>query len=407
MEDKRLIRTLDVENFLSYGSGSAPIELRPLNVLIGPNASGKSNLLEALAILRATPTDLMGPVRQGGGIAEWLWKGAGGASVTARIEATLSHPKGFMPLRYRLSFTEVGQRIELVDEVIENERPTTGDYDEPFFFYRFQNGHPVLNIRGTDEEDGGLDGGGEKRFLRREDLSPEQSVLSQRKDPEQYPEVTYVGRQFAEIRLYREWNLGRFTAPRLPQRPDLAGDFLEEDATNLGLVLNLLEHHAGIKKHIVTLFQKFYERVEDITVKIYGGTVQIFVHERRAGPIPATRLSDGTLRYLCLLTVLCHPKPPPLVCIEEPELGLHPDILPTVADLLVEASQRTQLIVTTHSDVLVSALSETPDAVVVCEYDPKAGTVLRRLEPERLGEWLREYSLGDLWLKGELGGTRW
>ncbi len=284
--------------------------------------------------------------------------------------------------------------------------PQRDDYDEPFFFYRFQNGHPVLNIKGTEEEEG-PEAGAEKRFLRREDLSPEQSVLSQRKDPEQYPEVTYVGKQFAGIRLFREWNLGRFTAPRLPQRPDLAGDFLEEEATNLGLVLNLLEYHAGIKKQIVNLFQKFYERVEDITVKIYGGTVQIFVHERGAGPIPATRLSDGTLRYLCLLTVLCHPKPPPLVCIEEPELGLHPDILPTVADLLVEASQRTQLIVTTHSDLLVSALSETPDAVVVCEYDSKAGTVLGRLEPERLGEWLKDYSLGDLWLKGELGGTRW
>jgi len=407
MEDARLIRTLQVENFLSYGSGGEPIELRPLNVLIGPNASGKSNLLEAIAILRATPTDLMGPVRQGGGIAEWLWKGTAGKPVTARIEAIMNHPGRFIPLRYRLCFTQVGQRIELVDEVIENERSTKEGDPKPFFFYRFQNGHPVLSIRGTVEEEDGSEGGGEKRSLRREDVSPEQSVLSQRKDPDQYPELTYVGKQFAGIRLFREWNLGRFTAPRLPQMPDLAGDFLEEDAANLGLVLNLLEHQVGIKKQIINLFQKFYERVEDITVKIYGGTVQIFVHERGVGPIPATRLSDGTLRYLCLLTVLCHPTPPPLVCIEEPELGLHPDILPTVADLLVEASQRTQLIVTTHSDLLVSALSERPEAVLVCEYDREVGTVLKRLEPERLSKWLKDYSLGDLWLKGELGGTRW
>jgi len=57
--------------------------------------------------------------------------------------------------------------------------------------------------------------------------------------------------------------------------------------------------------------------------------------------IPATRLSDGTLRYLCLLAILCDPEPPPLICIEEPELGLHPDILPKLADLLVSASERT------------------------------------------------------------------
>ncbi len=62
-----------------------------------------------------------------------------------------------------------------------------------------------------------------------------------------------------------------------------------------------------------------------------GGTVQVFFQEGR-NTIPATRLSDGALRYLSLLTILLHPTPPPLVCIEEPELGLHPDILPTVAE---------------------------------------------------------------------------
>ena len=70
--------------------------------------------------------------------------------------------------------------------------------------------------------------------------------------------------------------------------------------------------------------------------------------------------------YLCLLAILCDPKPPPLIGLEEPELGLHPDLLPKVADLLVSAAQRTQLIVTTHSDILVDALTERPDALVIC-----------------------------------------
>jgi predicted ATPase len=118
------------------------------------------------------------------------------------------------------------------------------------------------------------------------------------------------------------------------------------------------------------------------------------------------RLSDGTLRFLCLLVILLHPTPPPLVCIEEPETGLHPDILSTVAELLIEGSQRTQLIVTTHSETLVSALGEYPEAVVVCERDV-GGTRLQRLDRERLQKWLKRYSLGDLWLKGEIGGTRW
>jgi len=147
--------------------------------------------------------------------------------------------------------------------------------------------------------------------------------------------------------------------------------------------------------------------VEDITTKIQGGTVQVFLHEKGLNsPVPATRLSDGTLRYLCLLTILCHPEPPPLVCIEEPELGLHPDILPSLGELLIEASERTQLIVTTHSDTLVSALSDVPEAVLVCEQE-ESGSALRRLERGTLAEWLEKYSLGELWRKGEIGGTRW
>jgi len=79
------------------------------------------------------------------------------------------------------------------------------------------------------------------------------------------------------------------------------------------------------------------------------------------------RLSDGTLRWLSLLTILLHPDPPPLVCIEEPELGLHPDMIQPLAKLLLSASERMQLIVTTHSDGLVDELSGNPSAVIVCE----------------------------------------
>jgi predicted ATPase len=107
-----------------------------------------------------------------------------------------------------------------------------------------------------------------------------------------------------------------------------------------------------------------------------------------------------------LLAILCHPKPPPLVCIEEPELGLHPDILPTLADLLKEASTRCQLIVTTHSDVLVDAMTDQPESVLVCEKD-EDGTTLNRLSAKELKPWLEKYRLGELWMRGELGGTRW
>ena len=133
--------------------------------------------------------------------------------------------------------------------------------------------------------------------------------------------------------------------------------------------------------------------------------MQVFFHEGKY-TIPATRLSDGTLRYLCLLAILCHPAPPPLVCLEEPELGLHPDVLPTLADLMREASERCQLIITTHSDVLVDALTEQPESVLVAEKTEQ-GTTLSRLDAEKLRPWLENYRLGQHWTRGEIGGTRW
>ena len=99
-------------------------------------------------------------------------------------------------------------------------------------------------------------------------------------------------------------------------------------------------------------------------------------------------------------------RPPPLICIEEPELGLHTDLIPGIARLLQAASERTQLIVTTHSDILIDALSEDPESVVVCEKH-QGQTTMKRLESEQLTEWLERYHLGELWATGEIGGVRW
>src|SRR5690606_24023930 len=117
-------------------------------------------------------------------------------------------------------------------------------------------------------------------------------------------------------------------------------------------------------------------------------------------------LSDGSLRFLCLLALLCDPAPPPLICIEEPEIGLHPDLLNRVARLLIEASKRTQIIVTTHSDLLIDAFSERPEDVVVFEKHDGA-TRMKRLDEAELASWLEEYRLGELWTRGRIGGTRW
>jgi predicted ATPase len=388
MEGKRFIRTMRLQNFLSYGGEGEEIELQPLNVLIGPNASGKSNLIEAFGLLKATPTDLTAPIRKGGGISEWLWKGEKEAPI-AEIEATIESPKGIIPLLYRLYFTAADQRLEIVDEYIENKN--INEPDEVYFYSRYQRERGFRSIGGMLTKPG-------------ETLIPNRSILSQIKEPFHHPGLTYLGNQFSSICLYRDWHIGRNSESRKPQQTDLPEHPLLEDGSNLGLFLNNLQYQLG-NRPIIEKLKKFYEEAEELSVKIYGGTVQIFIREEGLSqPIPATRLSDGTLRYLFLLALLLDPTPPPLICIEEPEIGLHPDMMSTIADLLVEASGRTQLIVTTHSEALVSSLP--PESVLVCERD-YLGTHLRRLDPERLKKWLENYSLGELWSMGEIGGTRW
>ncbi len=392
MKRNRLIHRLRLSNLLSFGPDAEEVELRPLNVLIGPNGSGKSNLIEAISLFKAAPQDLVEPIREGGGIGAWIWKGKA-ASQTARIEAIIENPNGNQDLRYALTFAQAGQRFELSDERIENEQAYP-DQENPYFYFGYRNGQPYLNQKGIGQ-----------RQLLREDVNPEQSILSQRRDPDSYPEITYLGDALRKIRLYREWSFGRSTPPRLPQPADLPNDFLAEDGRNLGLVLNLLRTKPGVKKKLLEALRELNEGIDDFDTLIQGGTVQLFMQEGNIS-IPATRLSDGTLRYLCLLAIVCHPNPPPLVCIEEPELGLHPDILPPLAKLLLEASERCQLIVTTHSEVLVDALTDSPESILVCEK-PKDRTEMRRLERKDLAAWLERYRLGELWRSGELGGNRW
>lgn len=389
-----LIHSINLRNFLSFGDNAEPVPLMPLNVIIGPNGSGKSNLLESIELLRNAPGQLLKSIREGGGVVEWLWKGQR-ETPTASVDVIIdNHPeRNPRNIRYSLSFTAVNQRFEIVDEKLENERPIDSSHAEPFFYYRFNGGRPVLNVRG------------DRRVLQREDVDVEKSILSQRRDPDQYPEITYTAQQFDKIRLYREWSFGRYTTPRLPQKTDLPNDVLEPDASNIGLVLNRIRRDSDVKARFLDALRALYDGIDDYYLQIEGGTVQVFFQEGRY-TIPATRLSDGSLRYLSLLAILCHPSPSPLVCIEEPELGLHPDVLPTVADLLKEASERCQLIVTTHSDILVDAMSDCPETVLVAEKTA-SGTTLTRLDEGSLRPWLESYRLGQLWTRGEIGGTRW
>lgn len=381
MDGKRLIEKIRLRNILSFGDKGEEIELLPLNVIIGQNASGKSNLIDVIKLLRSLPQDkgLANFISRTGGFSEWIWKGNKSDRIAKINILFLGDVEN---IEYGINLFESSSTFRILNEVI---KPQSREN----YISR-------------------------KEIISSEDYSiktnPNESVL------EKYSDVDFdgVSYDFFELRYYIEkikvfsdLQTNRKAELRRPQIPDTPNDFLEEDGSNLALVLNDLEYRGDAKDKIVENLKKFYPRIKDYSIRILGGTVQLFIREEGLErPISAMRLSDGTLRYLCLLAILCHPEPPPLICIEEPETGLHPDILPTIAELMIEASQRTQLIVTTHSDILVSALSDVPEAVLVCEKD-EDGTHFKRLNKDDLKEWLEEYSLGEVWLKGGIGGTRW
>ena len=196
-----------------------------------------------------------------------------------------------------------------------------------------------------------------------------------------------------------------------PQQTDLPKSYLLEDGSNLGIVLKDLLNKPDLKNWLFENLRDFYPAFQDIRTESVGQRELVFFQEDGlTANVSTARLSDGTLRFLCLLTVLCstrrNPTPPLLFCIEEPEIGLHPDIIPKLAGLLVEASERGQIFVTTHSDILVDALTDTPEAVIICEKVDGA-TQLRRLDADKLKVWLDKYRLGELWTRGQLGGNLW
>ena len=370
MDGKRLIEKIRLRNILSFGDKGEEITLEPLNIIIGQNASGKSNLVDVIKLLRSLTQEkgLINFISQNGGVGEWIWKGKKTAG-SAHLYFYFNQPRYF---EYSSTFSEVDQRLRLGEQKLN-------------LFDRKR------NITGSTTS-----------------LS-ETSLFSSKEwaSKDWFLETISLSKIISSIIAYTDLQIGRNSEIRKPQVPDAPNDFLSESADNLSLILNDFEFREETKYKIIENLKKFNPRIKDYSIRILGGTVQLFIREEGLEkPISAMRLSDGTLRYLCLLAILCHPEPPPLICIEEPETGLHPDILPTIAELMIEASQRTQLIITTHSDILVSAFSEIPEAVLVCEKD-EDGTHFKRLEKDKLKVWLEEYTLGEAWLRGAIGGTRW
>lgn len=185
-------------------------------------------------------------------------------------------------------------------------------------------------------------------------------------------------------------------------------EYLREDASNLAaFLLRLKNHHEEHYQRIVKtvrlvapFFGGFHLRA---TVENKDKIQLEWTEQGHDEPFPASALSDGTLRFVCLATVLLQPEAfmPATVLIDEPELGLHPFAVTILAALIRSASEKHQLIISTQSVELVSEF--TPEDLIVVDKHGGA-TTFSRPDTQTLSEWLCDYSLGELWKKNLLGG---
>jgi predicted ATPase len=407
------LKSIRPVNLLSFGPSTVEIELRPLNILIGPNGSGKSNLIEVIRLLHYLPDkDPWTVILNTGGVDEWIWKGKkekfSPSSIYARISlAALPDRdlrKDSREYEYSVNLAKVHSAFYVSNESLRCASIINGDDDL----------HSSFESNGTMGELH-LRSALPSNSTNLSALNPERSVLSQltsRAIQESQVgthlhELFEVGEFFESLDFHQDWEFGADLASRDPIPAGQPAERLEEDASNLAQMLARYQSdYRPTFDRINELMKQFYEPLKSVEIHVVSTHLQIAIQEQGGFSVPAYRLSDGTLRWLALLAILLNPAPAPITCIDEPELGLHPDIIPTLADLLRDASTRTQLILTTHSQALVECFSDDPESVCVCEKVDGA-TRIRRLNKERLSSWLEDYSLGQLWAKGEIGGNRW
>ncbi len=183
---------------------------------------------------------------------------------------------------------------------------------------------------------------------------------------------------------------------------------LRSDASNLAAFLYRMAHeHPDIYGHnleIIRLAIPFFDNFDLKPRKLSTEEEMIRLLWRQNGSdygLWPSQLSDGSIRFICLVTALMQPEPPPTIIIDEPELGLHPAAITLLGGLIRTASKRMQVIVSTQSVPLVNEFAI--DDLIIVERKEDA-TLFSRPDPEEFGIWLEEYSVGELWAKNVLGG---
>jgi predicted ATPase len=344
------------------------LPLRSVNILIGSNGSGKSNFIGVFSFLHA--------VREGQ-LRNYVVE-AGGAEKVLHFGS-----KTTREIFIDLSFRSEGNHYELVLF------PTQDDGLYPYSESAFWEGSSPEDRRGVP-------------LLSRE--SGREAGISASK-LEGLP--AWVRQRLAEWRLYHVHDTSQFSPMRKTAKVD-DNEYLRPDGSNLAAFLYYLQEK---QQTSYSLIRRTVQRVapffDDFNLKpsrLQPDDIKLeWRHKGSDQYFDASSLSDGTLRFIALATLLLQPKNyfPSVILVDEPELGLHPYAIGMLASLIRQASEHVQVIVSTQSSLLLDHF-DPEDVLVANRVD--GGTQITRLEPSHLKGWLEDYSLGQLWEKNELAG---
>jgi predicted ATPase len=395
-----MISSISLQGFKSYKS-LKDFPLRPLNVLIGPNRSGKTNFLDFWDLLsQAGKQQLSSAINKRGGIGSVMsWD----QSTTLGFELHFGAQWPFLPehgVNYEATIARQKFSYSVTAELLNQK--TNKRRAQPSLL-NVSSGSGWLYNQST-----------RKRERRDNQFEGTELAISQVRDPVAYFTVDKLRRFLANITIHRTFNTTddapiRNAQPVGIREADMPPTRLGKGGDNLTNVLysmhNEPKYQDYYEEYLFTL-QRAFPSFEQLVFPPGGGQGKAIVAWKdRHFPgraVTADLLSDGTLRFMCLLAALYDPEPPPLLCIDEPEASLHPQLVRLLVSVLHEACERMQIIVATHSPELISYL-ENADDVVIVEAE-EGWTTLRRLSQRELQHWLEKYSLGELWKSGEIGG---
>jgi len=362
-----------------------------LNLVVGQNGSGKSNLLQLLALIsKAADGKLAKSIADAGGMVPILWDHQPGAFAWKLLMEAATEG-GDREVNYELTIRQIGVGSAYQ---IENDR---------FIVW-----HASGEDFGTSENAGYTRNSQEEVTIR----SRVDGRVMDRPTPDYDKNESLLAAYFEKPPAihFRSWTfhqdiqVGFGAAMRRPTTTQFVTK-LEADGGNLVPVLHTLyttnpDFENAIDDGMRAGFGDEYVRL--VFQPAAAQQIQLAVRWKSSTePHAGQDLSDGTLRFLFLLTSLAHPDPPPLVVIEEPEIGLHPSMLSIVAEFAASAAERTQVVITSHSPEFLDAFSDMSPVVTLCNWED-GQTHLYTLDAERLNKWLAQYRLGHLFTSGEL-----